>query len=76
MEPRHPYADATYRVIRQQDRSFGVEVTIPETYPTRVTSFATKADAEAWIIAHRQRVSNLRASGRGRWIKRPSPGHA
>jgi len=76
MEPRHPHADATYRVIRQPDRSFGVEVTIPETYPTRVTSFATEADAETWIVAHRQRVSNLGASGRGRWIKRRSPGHA
>jgi len=76
MEPRHPHADATYRVIRRSDRTFGVEVMIPETHPTTVTSFATKADAEAWIVAHRQRVSNLRALGRGRWIKKRAPGHA
>jgi hypothetical protein len=70
MGPRHPHADAAYRVIRRSDRTFGVEVTIPESHPTTVTSFATEADAEAWILDHRQRVSNLGASGRGRWIKR------
>jgi hypothetical protein len=75
MEPRHPYSDATYRVIRQPDRSFGVEVTIPETHPTRVSSFTTEADAEAWIVAHKKRVANLGNSGRSRWIKKRSPGH-
>jgi hypothetical protein len=67
MEPRHPPADATYRVVRQCDRTFGVEVTVPDTHPTTVTSFATEADAEAWIVTHRQRVSEQRASGRGRY---------
>jgi hypothetical protein len=75
MDSRHPYSDATYRVIRQPDRSFGIEVTIPETHPTKVTSFVTEADAEAWIVAHKKRVAYLEASGRSRWIKKRSPGH-
>ena len=57
MEQRHPHSDAMYRVVIQPDRKFGVEVTIPETHPTTVTSFATAADAAAWIAAHKQRVA-------------------
>jgi hypothetical protein len=70
MEPRHPYSDATYRVIRQPDRSFGVEVTIPDTHPTTVTSFATAADAEAWIADHKQRVTDYAIAGRACWAKK------
>ena len=73
MENRHPYADARYRVTRQPDRTFGVEVTIAETQPTRVTSFATAADAEAWIVAHKKRVADLTSLGRGRWVKKRLP---
>jgi hypothetical protein len=64
-------------VIRQPDRTFGVEVTIPEMHPTTVTSFATTAGAEAWIAGHKQRVAESASSGRGRWIKkRYVPRHA
>jgi hypothetical protein len=69
MEQRHPHSDATYRVVPRHDRTFGVEVTIPETHPTTVTSFATAADAEAWIAAHKQRVAESR-SHRARWLKK------
>jgi hypothetical protein len=32
---------------------FGVEISIPDSHPTRVSTFKTKADAEAWIVDHR-----------------------
>jgi hypothetical protein len=38
------------------DGQFGVEVLIPDTHPTTVTSFATAEAAEAWIAAHKLRV--------------------
>ena len=39
------------------DGSFGVEVTIPDRYPTKVSGFATKAAAHAWITKHKRRVA-------------------
>jgi hypothetical protein len=33
MKQRHLHADANYRTIRRFDETFGVEVTIPESYP-------------------------------------------
>jgi hypothetical protein len=66
MERTHPHASATYRVVRQSGGAFGVEVMIPETQPTTVTSFATAEDAEAWIASHKERVADLRSSSR-RW---------
>jgi hypothetical protein len=72
MQPKHPHANAVYRIVHQPDTAFGVEVTIPETYPTIITSFATEADAEAWILAHKQRVTaSLHGFGRSR--KKRSP---
>ena len=61
----HPHADATYRVIPIEDRAFAVEVTIPETRPAKVSPFATKADAEAWIAEHRRRVQSEGQQGSG-----------
>jgi hypothetical protein len=58
MEQKHPHAEAVYRVIRLADNTFGVEVAIPDTEPTRVTSFATVQDAEAWIAVHKERVAH------------------
>jgi len=55
-ERQHPHADATYRVVPQDDRTFGVEVTVSETHPTMVTSFATEGDAETWIADHKRRI--------------------
>ena len=65
MAPKtHPHAEATYRVIPFDDGSFGVEVTIPENYPTTVSKFATEAEAEAWIAEHQRRVQSENQSGR------------
>jgi hypothetical protein len=54
----HPHAEATYRIIGFDDGSFGVEVNIPDSHPTRVTTFNTEADAEAWIAEHQRRVQS------------------
>ncbi len=55
-ERQHAHADATYRVVPQNDTTFGVEVTVLETHPAMVTSFATETDAETWIADHKRRV--------------------
>ena len=39
----HPHAEATYRVIPFDDGAFAVEVSIPESYPAKVSPFATEA---------------------------------
>ena len=61
----HPHAEATYRIIGFDNGSFGVEVNIPDSHPTRVTTFKTEADAEAWIAEHQRRVQSQTTSGRG-----------
>ena len=64
----HPHSEATYRIIAFDNGSFGVEVSIPDTHPTRVTPFKTEADAEAWIAEHQRRVQSQtlsRSSFRG-----------
>ena len=68
-KPRHPHAEAQYRILRREAMGYAVEVTIPDMNPTTVTGFATQQDAASWIAGHRQRV----ASGplRMRW-RRPS----
>ena len=52
----HPYAEAVYRVVTLADGAFGVEVKIPDSSPTTVSSFETEAAAEAWIARNKQRV--------------------
>ena len=49
-------------MIPAADSAFAVEVTIPESYPTKVSPFSTEADAEAWIAAHRLRVQSTSLS--------------
>lgn len=56
MARAHPHAEATYQVIPLNEGGFAVEITIPGTYPTKVTSFPTEADAEAWIAQHQLHV--------------------
>ena len=67
MPKTHPHAEATYRVIAFGDGSFGVEITIPDSHPTRVSLFKTEADAEAWIAEHQRRVQSEAESGR--WFR-------
>jgi hypothetical protein len=52
----HPHAEAVYSVVRLPTGAFGVEVKIPDRYPTTVSSFDTEAAAEAWIAQAKQRV--------------------
>jgi hypothetical protein len=54
----HPHAEAIYRVIPGGGEAFAVEVSIPESYPTKVSPFSTEADAEAWIAEHRRSVQS------------------
>jgi hypothetical protein len=56
MARTHPHAEAAYQVISLPGGTFGVKVSIPETHPTTVSTFATKADADAWIAKHKSRV--------------------
>jgi hypothetical protein len=62
MARTHPQADASYRVISLPGGSFGVEIGIPGSFPTTVSKFATKADAEAWIAKHKSRVEAQRSA--------------
>ena len=64
MPKTHPHSEATYRVIAFDNGSFGVEVSIPDSHPTRVSMFKTEADAEAWIAEHRRQVESQTQSGR------------
>ena len=56
MARTHPHAEATYRVISLPGGTFGVEVNIPDTHPTKVSGFATRAAAQAWIAKHKRHV--------------------
>jgi hypothetical protein len=73
MAQLHPHADATYRVIRRPDMSFGAEVTIPGMNPTVITGFATEALAEAWIAKHKREIEDYppERGWRGRPKKKP-----
>jgi hypothetical protein len=67
MPRTHPHAEATYRVVPSENGSFAVEVTIPESSPTKVSPFATEADAEAWITRHQGQVQTQAQAGR--WFR-------
>ncbi len=64
----HPHAEATYRVVPLPGGTFGIEVAIPDTYPTTVSSFPTRAAAEDWIARNRERVAMEGLSGK--WFKK------
>ena len=57
MAKEHPHAGATFRVVPQKDLTFGVEVQVPGSFPTMVTSFATEEAAEGWIADYKRRVT-------------------
>ena len=64
----HPHAEATYRVVPLSRGGFGVEVKIPDTAPTTVSSFDSEAAAEAWIARTKERIA---AEGNsGKWFRR------
>jgi hypothetical protein len=68
MPKSHPHDEASYRVIPFEGALFAVEVTIPGSHPTKVSPFATEADAEAWIEKHRVQVQTQ--SQTGRWFRK------
>ena len=47
----------TFRIFQQDDKSYGIEITIPDSCPTTVKSFADEAAAEAWIANYQVRLS-------------------
>ena len=63
-ERAHPHAEAKYQVIPFDDGTFGVEVSIPDSYPTTISKFASEVDAEAWIAEYQRRVQSEIQSGR------------
>ena len=68
----HPHAEATYRVLQRADSTYGIEVSVPNSSPTIVSSFMTVADAEAWIADHKRRVIEGNPAMRARrtsWAK-------
>jgi len=40
-----------------KDKSYGVEVAIPDAFPAMVTGLATEADAERWIERHKNEIT-------------------
>ena len=68
MARTHPHAEAAYSVITLADGTFGVEVRIPDTFPTRVSNFATEEQAKDWIAQHKDKVQA--DSGAQRWFRR------
>ena len=64
----HPHAEATYSVKPLKGGAFGVEVKIPDSSPTTVSSFETEAAAEAWIARTKARIAA--ESETGRWFQR------
>ncbi len=69
MARTHPHAEASYSVVELREGGFGVRVTIPETYPTTVSPFASADEAEAWIARHKSQVEAGSASGH--WFRGP-----
>ena len=57
MEDKHPHDGATYTILRLDDGTFGVEVTIPGANPVVVTGLEGEAGAEKWIARHRETVA-------------------
>ena len=53
---RHPHADAQYRVYRTDDGAFGIEVSLADVLPTKITRFPTHAAANQWIEDHKKTV--------------------
>jgi hypothetical protein len=57
MEKDHPHDGAAYGIVEQFDMTYGVEVTIPGTFPTIVTGFPTEAAAVEWAARHKDGVA-------------------
>ncbi len=51
---------AELRVIPRSDGTFAVEVLIPDSLPTMVTSFATELAAAEWIAEYHRQLEDKR----------------
>jgi hypothetical protein len=52
----HRYAGAIYRVYRIDSDAFGIEVTIEDELPVKITRFPNRAAANRWIAEHKETV--------------------
>jgi hypothetical protein len=55
-----PPAVPHYRVYRLGDRSFGIEVTMADAPPAKITRFPSRAAAQQWIDNHREKIEQQR----------------
>ena len=58
MDKQHPHFGATYKVTRQIDASFAVEVTFPTAPLVSVKGFATEALAATWVENHEREIAS------------------
>ena len=58
MDNKHPHSGASYKILRNDDATFGVEVSIPDSFPTVVSSFPSEAEAERWIAGHQKGIAS------------------
>jgi len=56
MNIKNRNSDATFRIFCRDDASFAIEVEVPDSPPTIVSSFDTAQAAELWIEAFKKRV--------------------
>jgi hypothetical protein len=56
MTMTHAHAGASYRTVPLKDGTFGVEISIPGTHPTTMSSFETESKAQEWIAGHKALV--------------------
>jgi hypothetical protein len=63
--------EAVFRIFAQDDSSYAIEVVVPESSPTTVSSFPTQDAAEKWIVGYKARVEADDGRGRRTFHGRP-----
>jgi hypothetical protein len=63
--------DTTFRIFLMDDKSYGIEVTIPDSFPTTVKSFPSEEAAENWIANYQIRLAEK--TTRKTWRRRQPP---
>lgn len=51
---------ASYRIYKLEDGAFGVEITMQDRFPARITSFPSRTMADQWIKDHREKLEQQR----------------
>ena len=57
MTQPHPHEGAAYRILELPDGTFGVEVSVPGSRPTKVSGLTDRPSAERWIARHQERIA-------------------